>query len=251
MPDMNDVIEEEELEEPTTLTEEDNEEELDRIDGSIVIDFNMLKDDVIMQSKDVAGICGVSAQIVRNLLKQWAPILEVKRDDKDRALWTKADIGKLQELLEVKKKHGFTVKQVLDYYLNPTPEMVKEGFTSVIPAGFDKNTLDAFLTKVTAAVTTAVEQKFDEKMTELKDEIRELKEQTRLPDESALQEAKAALEDLKAKDAAKDQEIQQLKSQNEEKARKEQDLQEENERLKAEVDTLSRRKPLFGLWKKG
>ncbi len=252
MPDMNDVVEEE-LEEPTTLPNEeeyDVDAELDKIDGSIVIDFNMLKDDVVLQTKDVAGICGISPQTVRNLLQTWKDLLNVERDDKGRALWKKANVGKLQELLEVKRKHGLSVKSLVDYYFKPTPEMVKEGFTSVIPAGFNKETLDNFLTKITEAVTNAVEKKFDDKMGKLTEEIRELKD-LRLPDEAALQEAKAALEDLKAKDAAKDQEIQQLKNQNDEKARKEQDLREENERLKAEVDTLSKRKPLFGLWKKG
>lgn len=241
MPDMNDIDEEDII--------PDEGYAVEKIDGSIVVDYKMLKDDVVMQSKEVAGICGIGdPQIVRNLLQQWAPLLPVKRDEKNRALWTKADIGKLQELLDVKKKHGFTVKQVLDYYLNPTPDMLGEE-TGMIPAGFDQNMLEEILKRVTATVTGVMERKFEEQMNLLRAEIRELKGEQRLPDEKALEEAKASLASM---ESSRDQ----YKNVAEEEVKKREQLEKaleearsENAELKGQVEQLSKKKSFFGLFR--
>lgn len=238
MPDMNDP---EEIEDDILP---DDSETLEKVDGSIIIDYTMLKDDVVMQTKEVANICGIGdPQTVRNLLQQWAPLLPVKRDENNRALWDKENIGKLQELLEVKKTHGYTVKQVLDHYLNPTPEMLNGEETGVIPANFDQNLLQGILKQVTAAVTGVMEQKFSEQMESLKAEIASLKETPRLPDESALEEARKDLEQAKMK-------LDQQSLKNNELQKSLDSINAENQELKDEIERLNKRKPLFGLWKK-
>lgn len=225
--------------------------DIEKVEGAIVLDYSMLKDDVVLQTKEVASICGISEpQVVRNLLVQWEPLLKVRRDDKNRAMWTKDDVGKFQELLEVKKSHNLTIRGVLDYYLNPTSQMLGEDQNALMPAGFDANLMEAVMKRVTETVTMVMERKFEEQMQAMKAEIDSLKEQPRLPDENAIKEAHAALEELRAKEAEKEREISQLK---EMRASMEQDaktLREENADLKAKVDELSQRKPLFGLWKK-
>ncbi len=273
MPDMSDIVDIEDIiiapaepqndekgeivSDPVPQVNEDAEKEesgrpeVEKVEGSIVLDYSMLKDDVVLQTKEVASICGISEpQVVRNLLVQWEPLLNVKRDDKNRAMWTKEDVGKFQELLEVKKSHNLTIKGVVDYYLNPTSQMLGEDQNALMPAGFDANLMEAVMKRVTETVTMVMERKFAEQMQAMKAEIDSLREQPRLPDENAIKEAHAALEELRAKEAEKEREISELK---EMRANMEQDaktLREENADLKARVDELSKRKPLFGLWKK-
>lgn len=237
------------------IGDEENEgtgrQDIEKVDGSIVLDYSMLKDDVVLQTKEVANICGISEpQVVRNLLVQWEPLLKVKRDDKNRAMWTKEDVGKFQELLEVKKSHNLTIKGVVDYYMNPTSQMLGEDQNALMPAGFDANFMDAVMKRVTDTVTMVMERKFEEQMNAMRAEIDSLKELPRLPDENAIKEAHAALEELRAKEAEKEREISQLKETRENMERDAKTLREENADLKAKVDELSKRKPLFGLWKK-
>ena len=224
MEDIEDVIEDdvEQTEEP---------EDIEVVSGDFVIDIDDFKDDKIFKTSEVAQLCNLSRQNVRNLLKIWEPVIRPDRDQNGAALWSKANVLKLREMLLVKQQFGLTVSGVLDHYTKASSEMLgikkPDSDTEVILDQFQRR-MERSIGEKMAVFGQAMKAMIDESMKPL------LLEQKEQKDDEAMKEILETVRTLKKRDEEREKELRKLR--------------EENERLQKEKEELQKKKrfSLFG-----
>jgi uncharacterized protein YukE len=226
MEDIEDVIEDidetEETEEP---------EDIEVVSGDFVIDIDDFKDDKIFKTSEVAQLCNLSRQNVRNLLKIWEPVIRPDRDQNGAALWSKANVLKLREMLLVKQQFGLTVSGVLDHYTKASSEMLgiknPDSDTEVILDQFQRR-MERSISEKMAVFGQAMKAMIDESMKPL------LLEQKEQKDDETMKEILETVRTLKKRDEEREKELRKLR--------------EENERLQKEKEELQKKKrfSLFG-----
>lgn len=226
MEDIEDVIKDVEDVEQTEETEEP--EDIEIVSGDFVIDIDDFKDDKIFKTSEVAQLCNLSRQNVRNLLKIWEPVIRPDRDQNGAALWSKANVLKLREMLLVKQQFGLTVSGVLDHYTKASSEMLgikkPDSDAEVILDQFQKR-MERSISEKMAIFGQAMKAMIDESMKPL------LLEQK---DDEAMKEILETVRTLKKRDEEREKELRKLR--------------EENERLQKEKEELQKKKrfSLFG-----
>ena len=224
--DIEDVVEGlKEAEEPETEEPED----IEVVSGDFVIDIDDFKDDKIFKTSEVAQLCNLSRQNVRNLLKVWEPVIRPDRDQNGAALWNKTNVLKLREMLLVKQQFGLTVSGVLDHYTKASSEMlgIKSSDTEVILDQFQRR-MERSISEKMAVFGQAMKAMIDESMKPL------LLEQKEQKDDEAMKEILETVRTLKKRDEEREKELRKLR--------------EENERLQKEKEELQKKKrfSLFG-----
>ena len=225
MEDIEDVIEDidetEETEEP---------EDIEVVSGDFVIDIDDFKDDKIFKTSEVAQLCNLSRQNVRNLLKIWEPVIRPDRDQNGAALWSKANVLKLREMLLVKQQFGLTVSGVLDHYTKASSEMLgikkPDSDTEVILDQFQRR-MERSISEKMAVFGQAMKAMIDESMKPL---LLEQKDK----DDEAMKEILETVRTLKKRDEEREKELRKLR--------------EENERLQKEKEELATKKKRFSLF---
>lgn len=227
MEDIEDVIEDVEQNETEEIEEP---EDIEVVSGDFVIDIDDFKDDKIFKTSEVAQLCNLSRQNVRNLLKIWEPVIRPDRDQNGAALWSKANVLKLREMLLVKQQFGLTVSGVLDHYTKASSEMLgikkPDSDTEVILDQFQRR-MERSISEKMAVFGQAMKAMIDESMKPL---LLEQKDK----DDEAMKEILETVRTLKKRDEEREKELRKLR--------------EENERLQKEKEELATKKKRFSLF---
>lgn len=234
----------EELSEELKDDAEDVVEEVPVISGEFVIDINDFKDDKVFKTSEVADLCNLTSQNVRNLLKTWEPLIQPKRDDGGNILWSKGNVLRMRELLLIRKEFNLSTKGVLDYYTKPTTEMLGNA-PAASPVQMQQM-IDDFSQKMEEQLNAKLAT-FGQAMTMMVESslrpVLEVKDQLKLEDQ----------EEKKKQIEAQTQTmndilgiVKELKQRDEEREKELQSLREENEKLKAEQTPKKKFLGIFG-----
>ncbi len=227
----------------SAYVEDPDEEDDAPIHVSSVFNLEDLKDDIVLKTKQVAELCGISSQMVRNYMGIWDARINVPRSEKGDMLFGKKHAEMFQEMLLVKENGGNsrTVQGTLDYFMKPTPEMLGENGEAA-PA------TQAFLEQMVANMTNVVDLRMrqyqesisaalEDKQMNTK-ELQTITEQQRLMAEKQTQTTEMMQEVLNTINA--------LKKRDEEREKELKALRDENAELKNKINEEPPKKKLFG-----
>ena len=212
-------------------------ETVENVKGQIVFGLDDFSDDKRFETRQVAVLCGIQPQDVRNYLLAWDPVLKVNKNANGRSMWTKENVLKLQEMLLVKKENNLTMKGVVDYYLSSEDNTPNPGTQIVDPSTLEaisniiNSKIESFIAEKTenlAAQNKSIIDTIAENKKENSENLTKMQEKT---DES-LAKILESLAELKANEEARSKEIEALRA--------------ENKELKDKIDQ-SKTKKIFGI----
>lgn len=198
---------------------EDDEEDDEPVRINSVFNIEDLRDDIKMKTKQVAELCGVTSQTVRNYMAIWDARIKVPRSEKGDMIFGKRHAKMFQEMLLVKENDGNsrTVQGTLDYFMKPTPEMLSENGEAA-PA--TQEFLERMISNITNVVDLRMKQYQDsinnaleDKQTNSQELQREIAEKQSHTDE-VMQEILNTVNALKKRDEEREKELRALREEN-------------------------------------
>ena len=198
---------------------------------SFLFDLDDFKDDKIFKTMEVANLCGLDPQIVRNRAAAWNPILELEKGSNGVTLWTKEKVLKFQELNMVKEDRHMTVNDVLELYTT-APEVKDEDHSPLLPADLENrmnSMLDAMSKRIVDTVKDQMEH-MNERMEFYNTQLIEVKENKST--EQTMQEVLSIVQSMQKRDMEREKELKALRDENAElKERIEQELPKKKPKL--------------------
>lgn len=174
------------------------------------------KDDKIFKTQEVANICGLDPQIVRNRANTWNPVLKLEKSSNGVTMWTKENIILFQEM-NIKydigrQESGMTVNDVLKYYNTAPEEENKE--LPTINVDMMKDMFAEMTERIANTVSENVEKAVDARMEQYNVKMLEAKNEND-SNKEAMEEILSIVKALKKRDEEREKELKALREENE------------------------------------
>lgn len=211
-------------------SKDDAESEMELAGHPVRFQLDDFKDDKIFKTQEVANICGLDPQVVRNRVAVWDPVLQLSRSSSNNAaIWTKENILKFQEMLLLYEEKHMTVQEVLEYYTAPPAESQN---TEVA----DPAQIQRLFNEMAEKVTNSLSRQLDERMQQMNTRLLEMQKPEEIPPDPQIGEILNIVKAMQKRDEEREKELKALR--------------DENQALKDAQMAEPPKKKLFGLFER-
>lgn len=213
---------------PKEVIEEVPEAPEETVKAEVQFHLDDFKDDKIFKTQEVANICHLDPQIVRNRAQAWNPALNLEKSAGGVTLWTKENISLFQEMnatYDAGRANGMTVNDVLAHFTTVPSDEAKN--LPAIDVDMMKDMFSEMTERIANTVSENVEKAVDARMAQYNAKMIEAKAENDSNKES-MEEILSIVRALKKRDEEREKELR--------------DLREENERLKQQPQEPPKKK---------
>lgn len=200
---------------PAEVIEEVPEAPEETVKAEVQFQLDDFKDDKIFKTQEVANICHLDPQIVRNRANTWNPALNLEKSAGGVTLWTKENIKLFQEMnatYDAGRQNGMTVNDVLTHFTTVPADENKN--LPAIDADMMKDMFAEMTDRIAATVSENVEKAVDARMEQYNARMLEAKSENDSNKES-MEEILSIVRALKKRDEEREKELKALREENE------------------------------------